>query len=226
MRVLLLSLLPISISATGFTYNNDFKCDSPVSMSVTSLDCGDGYDSVCEFGDELSASGGLSLKSAMPSKTCVTLRNCFMGVKFICKSYNEGNIDMCTLLGMESSSDDVACPAAGDYTFASESIKIPDVDMNLGSGWWVTSYVTVADCDDDEDVFTKCQASFKAVSSGKSSSSEAAALVGVSALVALLYYHKRRQRTVAVIDLAHEERIMDDSRTGHFEMMSDSVVRV
>lgn len=205
-------------SATSFTYNDDMTCKSPASITVASLSCGENS-SVCSFGDELKASGEVVLTEDIPETVCVELSNCFMGLSFICKTIQQDNVNLCEEMNL--SSDDSQCPSAGSYSFES-NLKIPGTeDRSLGSGWWVTSTVTLKDCDSGSK-FTSCKLSFKAVNNSGNSGSASAALFNVSAigLVAALgvLYHQHRNRSMAQIDLGREE-LLADSKQENIEMM-------
>jgi hypothetical protein len=193
------------------------KCKSPASITVDSLGCGE-ESSVCGFGDELKASGELEITEDLPETVCVELSSCFMGLSFVCKTFKEDNLNLCDV--MKLSSDDTQSPSAGSYSFESD-LKIPGTeDKSLGSGWWVTSTVTLKDCDSGSK-FTSCKLSFKAVSSGSSGSAAVSFLnisaIGLVAALGVLYHH-RRNRSMAQIDLGREE-LLADSKQENIEMM-------
>jgi len=126
-------LVPISrASGTGFKYNNDTTCSSPVSFSVDSWACNEG--SVCDFGSKLEASGTLSLTQDLPELTCLTLKTCFMGIKFICRSFTNLDLDLCSDMNLQSTDGSTQCPSAGSYSFTGD-FTIPELTgRNLGSG--------------------------------------------------------------------------------------------
>lgn len=102
------------------------------------------------------------------------------------------------------------------YTF-----QISDLDSQQLKflGWWLTSDVTIDDCETGYQ-YTTCSASFKAVYS----SSSTAAFVGFSAvgLVALVGALYQRKRRVGRINLSKEEELLQNGQsTSGFEMMSE-----
>jgi hypothetical protein len=232
MRLLLLIIavlttsLELVVVATSFTYNNDMKCQSPASIAITELGCGGDDSSVCDFGDRLEAQGTLTLSQDIPDDVCLTLSNCFMGISFICKTYQHDKVNLCNEMNLDSASDGSSsqCPYAGTYTFDAD-VTIPDLgnDVSLGSGWWVTSKIALKDCDSGSK-FTSCKLSFSAVSSG--SSSATAYFVGFSALglvaaVAVLLQKRRRRRVTARIDLQREEQQIIAAEGTNYERMHD-----
>ena len=124
-----------ALAATGFRYQDNAKCESPISLSVTSFACGgeDDGDNICDFGGFLEASGTLTASEDLPEESCLTLKTCFMGMSFFCKTYTEESTNLCDALNLEST-DGAECPSAGEYTFDG-SMEIPSpTGMNLGSG--------------------------------------------------------------------------------------------
>ncbi len=123
-----------ALAATGFRYQDNASCESPVSLSVDSFACGgeeDG-DDVCNFGGSLEVTGTLSATEDFPEQSCLTLKTCFMGINFFCRSYTE-TANLCESLQLQST-DGARCPSAGEYTFTG-NMKIPSPNlMNLGSG--------------------------------------------------------------------------------------------
>ncbi|GAX12761.1 hypothetical protein FisN_15Hh240 [Fistulifera solaris] len=208
-----------ALAATGFRYQDNASCESPVSLSVDSFACGgeeDG-DDVCNFGGSLEVTGTLSATEDFPEQSCLTLKTCFMGINFFCRSYTE-TANLCESLQLQST-DGARCPSAGEYTFTG-NMKIPSPNlMNLGSGWWLTTDVTVDDCESGYQ-YTTCSASFKAVSSSSSTAAFVGlSAVGLAALIGALYQRKRR---VGRINLSKEEELLQSGQSiSGFEMMSE-----
>lgn len=114
-------------------YNNDLTCDSPVSITVDSLTCGN--DLVCAFGDHVEATGSLSVSSAIPDQICLKTKACFMSLNFFCREYTQDWVDPCSVMYLQSYN--TQCPNAGDYSFAAD-VLIPEYDeLNLYGGMCV-----------------------------------------------------------------------------------------
>lgn len=128
-----------ALAATGFRYQDNAQCESPVSLSVSSFACGDeDGDGVCDFGGQLDASGTLSASEDLPEQSCLTLKTCFMGINFFCRSYTE-TTNLCDALNLESTDGSSKCPSAGEYSFTG-NMKIPNPNVvNLGSGTYCRS---------------------------------------------------------------------------------------
>lgn len=126
-----LSLVPlVSGGSTCFKYNDDFSCGrGPVSLSVSSLSCGDS--DVCDFGDRVEIAGTATINDDVSSGLCMSVEACFMGMRWFCESFEE-SVDLCDQLEMES--DTYTCPEQGEYSFQTE-LKLPNVKSKyLGSG--------------------------------------------------------------------------------------------
>lgn len=123
-----------SLAANGFRYQDNAECESPVSLSVDSFTCGDEEgEKVCDFGGQLEASGTLTTSEDLPEESCLTLKTCFMGMSFFCRSYTE-TIDLCDDLNLESTDGSTKCPSAGEYSFTG-NLEIPSENtMSYGSG--------------------------------------------------------------------------------------------
>lgn len=132
--VLALTAAKHSLAATGFRYQENAQCNSPVSISVSSFTCGDeDSDNVCDFGGQLDASGTMTLSEDIPEQSCLTLKTCFMGISFFCRSYTE-TANLCDALQLQSVDGSSKCPSAGEYSFVGD-MKIPTPGaVNLGSG--------------------------------------------------------------------------------------------
>lgn len=111
----LLVLIPFHAEATQFQYNQDMECDYPVSADIKSISC-DGSDT-CRLGDKMVVYGSITLEESLPSSTlCTTVKSCFLGFPFLCKTHLE-KVDVCEELGMSSNNGATACPSAGSFYF-------------------------------------------------------------------------------------------------------------
>lgn len=238
----LLVVLPRGAEGTAFVFE-EMTCDYPVNLYVEDATCG-GSSDVCYFGDTLYVEGTVGLATDLHSQyMCVKTKACFMGVNFICKTYNK-KINVCGDLGLVSM-DGTTCPNKANYYFDAK-VQLPGQgDLTLGSGkysrhiqcarstllsstshgmaasffpgWWMTAYITVSDCGGESSGFG-CQASFSAVSTATNNVATGVVLFGVGALVFAI----ARKRRVGTIDLAREEQLLE----GNFEMMADKSVKV
>ena len=133
LAICLLVWLPRHVEATQFQYNHDMTCDHPVTADIVSMTC-DGSET-CHLGDEMKVYGSVTLEEDLPSSTlCMTVKSCFMGLKFLCKTHLE-KVDVCETLGMSADNGATACPSAGSFYF-DYLLQLPtDVDwLAMGSG--------------------------------------------------------------------------------------------
>jgi len=125
------AVLPRGAEGTAFVFD-EMTCDYPVNLYVEDATCS-GNSEVCNFGDTFYVEGTIGLATSLHSQTmCVKVKTCFMGVNFICKTYNE-QIDVCNDLGL-TSMDGTTCPNAADYNFDSKLTLPGKGDLALGSG--------------------------------------------------------------------------------------------
>ena len=139
----LLVWLPLHAGATQFQYNHDMQCDHPVTADIVSMTC-DGSET-CRLGDEMKVYGSITLEEDLPSSTlCVTVKSCFMGLKFLCKTHLE-KVDVCETLGMSADNGATACPSAGSFYF-DYLLQLPtDGDwLVMGSGAFLNRFATRA----------------------------------------------------------------------------------
>jgi len=135
-----LFLLPLRVEGTAFSYNDDMQCGDPVNIDITSLTC-NGTD-VCHFGSKMAVEGTLGLSEGLQSSTmCTTTRVCFLGWSWACRTYI-AEIDVCDSLDLKSM-DGKACPAASSY-YLKTALTLPGQDdMQLGSGVYELSIVSL-----------------------------------------------------------------------------------
>lgn len=210
-KTLLLILLPF-VASTRFKFNNDATCSDSASVSIDTFAC-DG-ENVCSMGTKLETSGSITFNSDVPESSCVSVKACLYGASFLCRSYSLEEVNLCNELQL-TSEDGTECPTAGTYSF-SNSLNIPNFNFNLGSGWSVTAFVDVVDCDSQE-TFTSCSGSFNAITSSNTNTTASFvnySAVGVVALGAAVALFERQRRRTARIDLNREELLA----SSHVEM--------
>jgi len=128
---LLLAVVPVQ--ATQFQYNHDLFCEYPVIADIKSMTC-NGVDT-CYLGEEMKVYGSITLEEDLPSSSlCMTVKSCFLGIKFMCKTHYE-KVDVCETLGSSSNNGNTACPNAGSFYF-DYTLELPTTGdwMAVGSG--------------------------------------------------------------------------------------------
>jgi hypothetical protein len=85
--VLPLLLLVSSATSNSLQIVDDMYSDAPVSVSLTEIGCNED-DSFCSFGDQMNASGTLSLSSGLPtSSLCTKTKFCFVFDNWLCTKF-------------------------------------------------------------------------------------------------------------------------------------------
>lgn len=125
-----LAFLPIA-SGTGFEYRNDATCSDGATVSVSSIKCDGG--SVCNFDGSLEAYGTITLQHDVSEYVCMSMKNCFMGVAFMCRYVEDELIDVCSGMNLQPMGS-YSCPSQGEYSFSAQ-FDIPSGDgIHMGGG--------------------------------------------------------------------------------------------